>query len=455
MASCWLSAPSGAQPAQEGDIWFLRMDRPAGEAFQIPGVGGAPIFSPDNRWIAFLKRTPPPRNAHEPAPLERQLEQRFKGRIYDWMNVKADGRGFLPDPRDPAATPPNELYIVARDGGAARATHASRSRRARARLAPRFRGPRLRRRFAPARRILLRARRPVDRRSGRPDPSPDRRRLRVRFARMVARRPLARVPPPPKSEPGHRSQAESRRGRGSVSHPCRRRRHVQPHRRLGSHPRCARLQPERQVRLLRRGRWAATRNCIACPQRAARWSSSRTAPRNLGGFTFSAAVRPHGIHRVGARDIPPKPSPPASMDGGEKRLSALNDPWIADVDLRRRRAHPVPQQRRHPRRRLDHAAARRQGAVPAGARHPRRTARRLWQRLRLRIPMARRQRLCRALYQSARQHRLWREVPVGHLGRLGQAGFRRRDGRRGLRPGSLPHRSANAWASPATPTAAF
>ncbi|HTX33994.1 MAG TPA: S9 family peptidase [Bryobacteraceae bacterium] len=104
----------------EGDIWFLRMDRAAGEAFQIPGVGGAPIFSPDNRWIAFLKRTPPPRPAHEVTPLERQLEQRFKGRIYDWMDIRADGRGYLPDPRDPVASPPTELYIVPREGGAPR-----------------------------------------------------------------------------------------------------------------------------------------------------------------------------------------------------------------------------------------------------------------------------------------------------------------------------------------------
>src|SRR5215472_12385368 len=104
----------------EGDIWFLRMDRPGGEAFQIAGVGGAPVFSPDNRWIAFVKRTPPERAARELSPLERQLEQRFKGRVYDWMNIKSDGRGFLPDPRDPAATPPNELYVVARDGGVAR-----------------------------------------------------------------------------------------------------------------------------------------------------------------------------------------------------------------------------------------------------------------------------------------------------------------------------------------------
>jgi len=104
-------------PGAEGDIWFLRMDGPGGEAFQIPGVGGAPIFSPDNRWIAFTKKTPPPATRRDLTPAERQLEQRFKGRMYDWMNMRFDGRGYLPDPRDPAATPPSELYVVAREGG--------------------------------------------------------------------------------------------------------------------------------------------------------------------------------------------------------------------------------------------------------------------------------------------------------------------------------------------------
>jgi dipeptidyl aminopeptidase/acylaminoacyl peptidase len=33
------------------------------------------------------------------------------------MNMRFDGRGYLPDSRDPAATPPNELYVVAREGG--------------------------------------------------------------------------------------------------------------------------------------------------------------------------------------------------------------------------------------------------------------------------------------------------------------------------------------------------
>ena len=114
------SGRGGRGGGGESDIWFLHMDRPTGEAFQIPGVEGTPIFSPDNRWIAFTRRTPTPRTARDLPPLEKQLEQRFKGRVYDWMNVRFDGRGYLPDPRDSGATPPNELYVVSRDGGSPR-----------------------------------------------------------------------------------------------------------------------------------------------------------------------------------------------------------------------------------------------------------------------------------------------------------------------------------------------
>jgi dipeptidyl aminopeptidase/acylaminoacyl peptidase len=107
-------------PGIDGDIWFLRMDQAGGEAFQIPGVGGAPIFSSDNRWIAFTKKTPPQAKQRELSAFEKELDQRFKGRMYDWMNIRFDGRGYLPDPRDPTATPPLELYIVAREGGTPR-----------------------------------------------------------------------------------------------------------------------------------------------------------------------------------------------------------------------------------------------------------------------------------------------------------------------------------------------
>jgi dipeptidyl aminopeptidase/acylaminoacyl peptidase len=107
-------------PGAEGDIWFLRMDQPTGEAFQIPGVGGLPVFSPDNKWIAFTKRTPPPASSKTQTAFDKQLDQRFKGRVIEWVNYRFDGRGYLPNPNDPEKTPPVEIYVVAREGGAAR-----------------------------------------------------------------------------------------------------------------------------------------------------------------------------------------------------------------------------------------------------------------------------------------------------------------------------------------------
>ena len=100
-------------------VWFLRMDQPGGEAFQIRGANGTPIFSPDNQWIAFTKKTPAPNRSSKQyaTDFERLLNERFKGRIVDWMNYRFDGRGYLPDPRDPNATPPDELYIISRSGG--------------------------------------------------------------------------------------------------------------------------------------------------------------------------------------------------------------------------------------------------------------------------------------------------------------------------------------------------
>jgi len=104
----------------EGNEWFLRMNQNGSEPVRIAGVGGAAVFSPDNKWIAFVKRTPPPKPHVEQTALEKELAERFKGRMYDWVNYRADGRGYLADPRDPQATPPLELYVVSRDGGEAK-----------------------------------------------------------------------------------------------------------------------------------------------------------------------------------------------------------------------------------------------------------------------------------------------------------------------------------------------
>ena len=100
-----------------GETWFLRMDGRGGEAFQIAGVEGDAVFSPDNRWIAFVKKNAPEKKAAARSPFEQTMDERFKGRMYDWMNFRFDGRGYLPDPRDPAASPAAELYVIAREGG--------------------------------------------------------------------------------------------------------------------------------------------------------------------------------------------------------------------------------------------------------------------------------------------------------------------------------------------------
>lgn len=111
------TANAGAE--ESSPVWFLRMDQPGSAPFQIQGLGGTPIFSPDNQWIAFTKRTPPAAKAPKQfaSDFEKKIDERFKGRMFDWMGYRFDQRGYLPDPRDPMATPPEELYIVSRSGG--------------------------------------------------------------------------------------------------------------------------------------------------------------------------------------------------------------------------------------------------------------------------------------------------------------------------------------------------
>src|SRR5262249_15114094 len=93
------------------------LDEPA---FHVKGVEGAPLFSPDNKWIAFTKRIAKPRMPTYATDAERTINERFKGKAFEWIGYRFDQRGYLPDPRDPAATPPDELFVVGRDGGDAK-----------------------------------------------------------------------------------------------------------------------------------------------------------------------------------------------------------------------------------------------------------------------------------------------------------------------------------------------
>ncbi len=119
---------AAATEGESGSIWFLHGDRLDEPAFQIRGVEGAPVFSPDNQWIAFTKRIAAPKKPQYATDGERIINERFiasRGRSYEWLNYRFDQRGYLPDPTNPDATPPEELFIVARDGGEPRqVTHA-------------------------------------------------------------------------------------------------------------------------------------------------------------------------------------------------------------------------------------------------------------------------------------------------------------------------------------------
>ena len=103
-----------------GSIWFLRADRLDEPAVHIRGVEGPAIFSPDNKWIAFTKKIAKPKTPTFATDGERVINERFKGKAYEWVQYRFDQRGYLPDPRDPEATPPEELFIVSREGGEAK-----------------------------------------------------------------------------------------------------------------------------------------------------------------------------------------------------------------------------------------------------------------------------------------------------------------------------------------------
>ncbi|MEW5918015.1 MAG: S9 family peptidase [Gemmatimonadota bacterium] len=113
---------AAAQAGSESSVWFLRFDGGPGEAFQIPGVVEMPVFSPDNQWIAFTRPTAPaaPPNARPISESERKIAERFTGKAVEWVSYRFDGRGYLPDPTDPRATPPREIYVIPRTGGTAR-----------------------------------------------------------------------------------------------------------------------------------------------------------------------------------------------------------------------------------------------------------------------------------------------------------------------------------------------
>ena len=121
-----LLAFSSRREGADESVWFLRTGAPGGEAFQIEGVHGSPLFSPDGRQILYgwrgedpdsLKNEPWRRRVSPTAITRGPDPKRFDGRVITSIPFKGDGRGFL-EPRE--YNRPSQLYLVPVSGGAPR-----------------------------------------------------------------------------------------------------------------------------------------------------------------------------------------------------------------------------------------------------------------------------------------------------------------------------------------------
>lgn len=105
--------------------WFARVTAPGGEGYQIDGVRGAPVWSPDGAWIAYTWAPSADSGAKAregwiaPDARTNTLNaERMDGRVITFMHYKADGT--LPLLPHPSAVPERQLYVVTAAGGTPR-----------------------------------------------------------------------------------------------------------------------------------------------------------------------------------------------------------------------------------------------------------------------------------------------------------------------------------------------
>ena len=108
----------------DNTTWFVRVSGPGGEAFHIEGVRGAPVWSADGEWIAYLALAEDAETEERdgwiaPDALSNTLDpERFDGRVVTSTRYKADGTLEL-RPHF-SANESADLYLVSAGGGVPR-----------------------------------------------------------------------------------------------------------------------------------------------------------------------------------------------------------------------------------------------------------------------------------------------------------------------------------------------
>jgi dipeptidyl aminopeptidase/acylaminoacyl peptidase len=109
--------------AGAGTTWFARVTFPGGEAYQIAGVRGAPVWSPDGAWLAYVAH---PETGDEElgeregwiapdAVTDTLVAERFDGRVITSTRYKRDGTlSLLPHHQ---TQPKRQLFVVPANGG--------------------------------------------------------------------------------------------------------------------------------------------------------------------------------------------------------------------------------------------------------------------------------------------------------------------------------------------------
>ena len=105
----------------ENSTWFVRVSGPGGEAFHVQGVRGAPVWSADGEWIAYLALAEETDSGERdgwiaPDALSNTLDRdRFVGRVITSTRYKADGTLTL-RPHF-SVDESRDLYLVSAEGG--------------------------------------------------------------------------------------------------------------------------------------------------------------------------------------------------------------------------------------------------------------------------------------------------------------------------------------------------